>query len=258
MRKFCLFFAVLFLTVFCGCQASEIQGVSTDSQTTQTIEDEAVKILSGKGFKKKTYIPVIVDDEAEKALVNVNFKKVRKKDIVYTDNTVFPSDAPYMKRVVYTGAIPTVSGVPVKISSKESLASMLKIKKDGGSFVKIVLPLLGSKVRFEVAEDVIVNNKVLISKGTPVYGYVTFNMPPYNYFQGILEVSNFYFIKDGIKEKLYGTISNVGYSSPERVLVNEQVSLQSFGTKTKMPAFGIGAPQYITKNIPYTVYYDYN
>ncbi len=272
MRKI---LTAVILSMFLSIPALSLDNGSYKAQNFVTkngiVYDEAEVLLKDYGFKKRTYSGVSFVDEAENVLSKKGYKKPVQKNIIYEDIPVRKSvsqrpiySAPVYKedtlpaadgakKVSYNAEIPAVSAVPVKISTDKTIKNTVKFYRKNHVVYTYSLPLLNTKFEFRVVEDVVLNNRVVIPKGTPVFGYVTFNTSAGE----SLEISRFYFEKDGKRVELLGTIGNGEFSSTGKVLKNQPVSLLSLGTRTKAPFIKLGTPAYIKKNQPYIIYYEY-
>ncbi len=261
------------------CLIVAIPALSSDSESgrlscssqQEIISDEAELLLKNTGYSKKIYSAISIEDEAEKILSKQKLRRPEQKNIIYTDvpvsktssKKVFYKESEYtdniqihetgIKKNSYTGEIPIISAIPVKIATDKTIQSTIKFYRKNNTVYSYSIPLLNTKYEFRVLEDVVLNNRTIISKGTPVYGYVTFNMTTADF----IEISRFYFEKDGERVELLGTIGNGEFSSSGNPIKNQPVSLLSFGTRTKIPFIKLGPPAYIKKNQPYTVYYEY-
>lgn len=272
MRK--IIIAVLFCLLastpaICDTTPDNGEQKPADAANTGIITDEAESYL--KGFKKITPKNVLVVDEAEQILSRKGLQKTGQKNIIYQDlpvsktssekvayrdvviSDVLPPAAKTAKKHSYEGGIPVINAIPVKIATGKTIQSTLKFYRKNNIVYSYSIPLLNTKYEFRVVEDAVLNNRVIIPKGTRVYGYVTFNMSTADF----IEISRFYFEKDGERIELLGTIGNGEFFSPGKPIENQPVSLLSFGTRTKIPFIKLGPPAYIKKNQPYTVYYEY-
>lgn len=225
------------------------------------VPDPAADALVGKGFEKKVYKETIIEEEAPVSLLEASAFKNTYIPVIESDELPVCGICADIKPEIESSRVlenqAAVLLKPIKkISTK---CKRIKVAYNGkNKKISIPFPLIGETVKFKVLNDVIENDRVLISAGSDVYASVGEVSP--RGMGGVpaeMTIEKFYLLNDkGEMVELDGEVNSSGYTLAVWIgLVELATTPFLFGLAAPLLRVLPGGQAIVTPRKKYTVYY---
>ena len=226
-------------------------------------EDDTAALLPSD-LKKPKYISKKFVDKAFVNAISVNSTKKVFVPTTFKDTPVkFNDEDKYFVKPVFSGRINVDGLVPVKVSPCELIKPVneyVSFQLNGRTCAALQeTPLIGTRVKFKIKEDVYVAGKLFIKADTDAYAVIGRSVPAMlGGSSGEIQVDRFRtFDVDGNIVKLDGVIQKEGFSTGRLVsVVGALLAPFTLGTSTMLVFFVPGTSGTVKPNIVYTLYYN--
>lgn len=225
------------------------------------VPDPAAEALAGKGYKKKVFEEKIIVEEAPVSLLETSSPKNKYTPLIEQDEIpVCGVCADIKPEINSLQAAENESAVHLKPVKKISTkCKRIKVVHNGkNKKISIPFPLIGETVQFKVLNDVVENDKVLISAGSDVFASVGEVSP--RGMGGVpaeMTIEKFYLLNDkGEMVELDGEVNSSGYTLAVWIgLVELATTPFLFGLAAPLLRVLPGGQAIVTPRKKYTVYY---
>ncbi len=267
-----IFFIVVFSMqqVFCfPVYTDEIDPEYVKSKNSEKVqfvmpvfEDETADSLS-KELKKPKYISRNYVDIAFVNPVMVSGQKKSYVPLKLNDLPIrFSEEDKFFVKPVFNQNIAFDERIPVKVTACEAIMPVNKVVKTNIKgktyYTNQESPLIGTRVKFKVKEDVYYKNELFIKKDTDVFAIVGRSVPSMlGGSSGEIQIDRFRtFDVDGNVVRLFGFVEKEGFSTAYLVYIaGLALAPFTFGASGLLVYMVPGLSAKISANSDYTLYY---